>query len=646
MVFLVLRKKEHHLKRTIIKDTFKINKNPYAFRKGFGAAISASLPIFIGILLGDFQSGLTAGIGGFSYLYVFNEPYKHRAKKVFFVMLGLAAAMGFGTLTAGSPVLFGILLGLMGAVITFIFGALKIRGPASIFFIIIFAMTSAMDINPDDALRRAILVFLGGTVSWIVATIGWFSNPYRPEKKAIQRIYANLANLLASVNSPKFNELKHDTLLALKDVESTLTSGYISWRSTEDFKRLYLLKENAHELWASILEIEAADIQGVPPDIIEFLRNVGQSINKKSTNITVPSLDNLGVFENRMLKKIVEAKDVIEKDNYPLDKEIHLLKQPLLKIFADAFDKNSVVLLTSIRYGVILGIATLIAFSFNFDRSYWIPVSCGAVMLGSTIIATFHRALQRSIGTVVGIILAILILSLRPEPILVALLVASFNFLTETFIVRNYALAATFLTPNAILIAESTTQIGDIAFFANARLTDTIIGSLIGVLGVLLVGRKSASSRLPHFMSKTIRSQSQLFFQIFTGNQSKAKRGESSSINKMRTNLNNLRTVYSTALGEIPNNLDYLSLLSPAIYSIERLGYFLVQSLNQRKNTNLSKEELAQFLLIFETLAQSIEQGELLEVYQLPLLSQNQRIYEEIKNLQELIILIYNLPKE
>ena len=50
-----------------------------------------------------------------------------------------------------------------------------------------------------------------------------------------------------------------------------------------------------------------------------------------------------------------------------------------------------------------LTIAAFIAYFLDFERSYWIPLSCAAVMTGATIIATFHRTVQRMIGTIIGL---------------------------------------------------------------------------------------------------------------------------------------------------------------------------------------------------------------------------------------------------
>lgn len=47
---------------------------------------------------------------------------------------------------------------------------------------------------------------------------------------------------------------------------------------------------------------------------------------------------------------------------------------------------------------------------------------------------------------------------------------------------------------------------------------------------------------------------------------------------KMQINLTNLRTVYTAALGEIPNNKTELGYLSPVIFSMEQLGYLLAST--------------------------------------------------------------------
>ena len=79
-------------------------------------------------------------------------------------------------------------------------------------------------------------------------------------------------------------------------------------------------------------------------------------------------------------------------------------------------------------------------------------------MSGSTIVATYHRAIQRGMGTILGILIASFILAAHPTGYIIAFFILLLTFITELFIVKNYGLAALFFTPNALLMAESTSQ--------------------------------------------------------------------------------------------------------------------------------------------------------------------------------------------
>lgn len=177
--------------------------------KAFSAGLAAALPVFIGLALGYAQYGFIAGLVGFVYLYVFDIPYAQRAKKIFRVVIGLSIVTYLGTLASPYPVAIAILMGIIGAVAVFVFGALKIAGPSAIFFVLVFAMATGMPINPDEALLRAGLVFLSGCFAWFIAMIGWFFQPHDPETGIVTRVYLQLAELLDAVGMNHFTEAKH-----------------------------------------------------------------------------------------------------------------------------------------------------------------------------------------------------------------------------------------------------------------------------------------------------------------------------------------------------------------------------------------------------------------------------------------------------
>ena len=620
-----------------IKQAFAVNKNPLPWMKSFSAGICAGLPVLIGYLLGSLEYGLIAGLGGLTYLYVFNIPYAFRAKKLFFALIGLSIVMGLGTFFAPYPFVSAFVVALIGSIGTFLFGALRITGPAAIFFVLAFLMGTGMPVDPSLAPLRAGLVFLGGAFSWVIGMIGWFSNPHGPEKMAVKKVYTELAIFIESVGTEGFDSSKQKIGASLKSVEELLLSGYIPWRVSETFKRLVLLNKEANNVFLYVLE-NVGKLEGkLPNEIGATLRSISSKIDNidKNEQEIIPSLE---VPENRLTRLYTMVNEASMFLNEPLSnikREISISKPSLRVVLGGAFDKNSIVFLNTIRYGSVLFVAAIIAQSFDFNRSYWVTLSCAAVLSGATIMGTFHRAIQRSLGTIIGILTATAILYFQPDGYVIAIAIFLLTFLTELAIVLNYGIAALFITPNALLLAESTTKIHDISYFASARVFDVLIGCAIGLIGTLILNRKSAASLVPHTMAKTIRSEQQFLLTLFSKESSLIKPEHSRELSKMQTNLTNLKIVYTTALGEIPRDKARLDLLYPAIHSIEQLGYLLDSSAKYKDRPILSDSDLSQMLLVFETMAKSAEQELEFSKKSIPEIRGFNKIQTEVQRLQD-----------
>lgn len=623
---------------TTIQQAFKVNKIPLPWNKAVRAGICSGIPPLIGLILGNLQYGLLAGLGGLTYLYVFNIPYAQRAKKIFFALLGMTVSVALGTILAPFWLASAITVGIIGAVGTFIFGSLRIAGPAAIFFVLAFTMSSGMDIDPSLAPLRAGLVFLGGALSWIIGMIGWPFNPYGPETSSVQKSYNNLADYVDSIGTDLSNEARQRLVLSLKSAKDTLVAGYISWRTPDPYIRLFSLNDQANQLFMYVLEYgEEKNVQ-LPSEIGTSIRLIANSIGTTSETLDVELLQPKEMNEDiyHLFSKMGDAMDLIHKPLNATQRDLNIARPSLKSVLGGSFDKNSIVFLTALRYGIVLIIAAIIAYSFDFNRSYWITLSCAAVMSGPTILSTFHRAIQRSIGTIIGILIATLILSIQPEGIIIVIAIVILTALTELAIVLNYAIATLFITPNALLLAESTTQLHQATYFTTARVTDVLIGSLIGLIGTLLFSKRQASSLLPHLMAKTIRSEQQFLMMLFSEHRSNAELEESIEQRKMRINLINLTIVYATALGEMPSNKKALQKLSPAIFYIEQIGYLLESTQKYAYRPVLSDESLAQLLFVFETMAIAMEQERPLSKKKLiPEIQGFSQIQKDIHDLQD-----------
>jgi hypothetical protein len=473
----------------------------------------------------------------------------------------------------------------------------------------------------------------------MVSLAGWFSNPHGPELKAMKEVYLSLAAFCEAVDREENDKLRQRAVNALNASEEILWSGYISWNKSLVFNKLVLLNEQANNLFLEMLELSVHNHIRLPKEF----RGALKKISKKATLIDKEEvkIDLLPKELKEEYKKIWEIinniVDIINNPSLNIEYNMKLLKPSLKMKFKKAFDKDSIVFINAIRYGVVLSISTIVAYVFPFNRYYWIPLSCAAVMLGSTIMATFNRAIQRSCGTILGLMIAIAILKFQPLGYMIIIINMVLTALTELFIVKNYAVAAIFITPNAMLLAETSTKIHDISYFATARITNIVVGSMIGLIGTYLIGHRSASSRLPNLMVKLLYCQSQLI--VLLAYSKKEDNSHNTKLKlakeKMEINLMNFTMAYTTALGEIPNNEARLEMLWPAVFSLEQISYLLDQRCMRNEYLNTSDEDLAQLLLVFETMAVYIKRQEPVTPRKVPILDDMPRIRQEINRLQE-----------
>jgi hypothetical protein len=136
--------------------------------------------------------------------------------------------------------------------------------------------------------------------------------------------------------------------------------------------------------------------------------------------------------------------------------------------------------------GLFVGVSLAVAAALPLDNEYWVPVSCMAVMQGLTLRASWSRNVHRIVGTVIGIGLTWLLYPLLTTGWMIAVTVMVLAFLIETAVVRHYAFAAIFITPLTIVLAEaSSASATSVDTLMVARLTDTVVGALIGLSGAV-----------------------------------------------------------------------------------------------------------------------------------------------------------------
>ncbi|MFE7629898.1 FUSC family protein [Kocuria sp. NPDC057446] len=142
------------------------------------------------------------------------------------------------------------------------------------------------------------------------------------------------------------------------------------------------------------------------------------------------------------------------------------------------------VLREAARYAIAAGTAGSIATALGIGHNYWAMVAAVVPLVGPTVTHRLGRGVNRVLGTTMGLGLTLMILLLGLEPWAMVLVIAVLQFCTEMFVVRQYAIAQTFVTPMA-LISTELAHPSPPALVIQDRAIETLIGCAVGFLVVL-----------------------------------------------------------------------------------------------------------------------------------------------------------------
>lgn len=133
--------------------------------------------------------------------------------------------------------------------------------------------------------------------------------------------------------------------------------------------------------------------------------------------------------------------------------------------------------------GILIGGSYWVAHLLNLHNPYWVPISCAAILQGSTLRLVWMRKVQRIIGTAIGILFASLLFQIPMGPWALSFAIIILSIIIESLILRNYGLAVIFVTPLTVIFAGVANTGLAHDELVLIRLIDISLGSAIGALG-------------------------------------------------------------------------------------------------------------------------------------------------------------------
>ncbi|MFJ3705918.1 MULTISPECIES: FUSC family protein [Streptomyces] len=161
--------------------------------------------------------------------------------------------------------------------------------------------------------------------------------------------------------------------------------------------------------------------------------------------------------------------------------------------------KASPLVFMATRSACAVALAGSVAVAVDAERPYWAMAATAAVLgRGNQAATTILRAGQRLTGTLVGCLVAGLVLLAHPRGLVAALILAALTFATELFVTRNYALAMAFVTPMALLLTDAAGPALPLEPLLASRAGETLLGCAAAVAASQVVTRRWAVRHQRH----------------------------------------------------------------------------------------------------------------------------------------------------
>lgn len=161
-----------------------------------------------------------------------------------------------------------------------------------------------------------------------------------------------------------------------------------------------------------------------------------------------------------------------------------LLGRPGFRFLAvHAVRPDSVAWFTAWRMALAAAVAGGVSQAAGIGHPYW-AVLTSTIILHQWIdrIATTRRAAHRAIGTVLGLGIVAIVVTVNPGPWWVVAIVVAFTIGQDVLVPLNYALGLILITPMSLLAIEAAGSDDSLRGLLGDRLVETMIGALAAVL--------------------------------------------------------------------------------------------------------------------------------------------------------------------
>ncbi|MFH8840443.1 FUSC family protein [Streptomyces sp. NPDC017868] len=463
------------------------------------AALAMALPALPLALTGRADQAVYTMLGSFTTTFGRNLPYARRARVLAVVAVAMTACVACGAALAawahprdggaGAAVTV-VATALVAGLAKFACDAARLSGLGAVLLLFSFAVAANGASAPADVLPRAGLAACGAAVAWALAVAGRLVHPDRPQRLAVAAALRELADLWdASGMRGPGRPVRHRATAAVLQAYRTL--GVLPPSGADRSGRGDTCVRLTDLAWA-LLVGSARRPPDDPTGLARALRRQVRLLVSRRLRaprllpeLALPAL----IAQSGMLARPGGPAGTGVSGPAPVPADPTTLRAAGLRAAAlvtgPAHGRAAVLLVPALRMVLGTGLAGGTALLLGLGHGYWAAISAAAVLHSVNVRTAAQRAVQRTLGTVAGLLLALGVLGLGPVPVTLVLVIVLFEFLLEYVVARNYGLGVVFLTPLALLLTDLAAPAP-----AGALVQDRALSSALGVgigLGCALI---------------------------------------------------------------------------------------------------------------------------------------------------------------
>ncbi|MEU7334828.1 FUSC family protein [Streptomyces sp. NPDC007074] len=432
-----------------------------------------------------------AMLGSFTTTFGRNLPYGRRARVLALVAVAMTACVGCGSALAawartggaggaGAAVVVTA-TAVVAGLAKFVCDATRLSGLGAVLLLFAFAVaangaTTAAEILPHTALAAA-----GAAFAWLLAVSGRLIHPDRPQRLAVATALRGLAALLeVPVGTDAPGRTRHAATVAVLHAYHCLgVPPPARGRRAPAGRDAFFVRLT--DLSWTLLTGSSRRPPSDPAAAARRLRLQARLLTDRRRRVPLVVHELLGRYES----PTASAEGRNERSSAAVSAGVSaapgdpgvLRATELLVGRPGGRDRPAALAVPALRMALGTGVAGGVAAVLDLEHGYWAAISAAAVLHSVNLRTTAQRAVQRTVGTALGLLLALGVLAAHFEPVQLALVIVVLEFLLEYGAARNYALAVVFLTPLALLLSDLATPSP-----AGELVLDRVLGSVVGIV--------------------------------------------------------------------------------------------------------------------------------------------------------------------